>query len=113
MAEKLRCPRCGGQSVDTRTIRAVPGGAVFKRQMPLVRFLVWVPVMSVAAMASYKVAFAALALAGLTGWLASRHNARGITRSSPKETHACRQCGYDWSHAPGEPEPAPFPTASS
>jgi len=79
--------------------------------MTLVRFLVWLPVLSVAAMASYKAAFVVLAIAGITGGLARWHNTRGIANSVPKETHVCRRCGYAWSHAPGEPEPAPFPTA--
>jgi rubredoxin len=111
VAEKLRCPSCGGRRVDTRLIRVLRNGATFKRQMPLVRFLVWLPVLSVSAMASYKVAVVVLALAGSTGLLARRHNTRGIASSVARETHVCRECGHAWSHAPGEPEPAPFPSA--
>jgi rubredoxin len=112
VAEKLQCPRCGAKRVDTRQIREYAGGRVFKRQMPLVRFLVFVPVVSVLELVSFKAMLAALAIAGLWAALANWHNKRGMAVTTPKELHACRQCGYSWQHAPGTPEPAPFGPAA-
>ena len=105
---RLQCPSCGSNKVDTRQVRELRSGAVFRRQMPLVRFVLWVPVMSLMELVSFKAMLVTLGLAGITAGLATIHNRRGIAASRPLETHACRRCGYEWKHAPGEPEPAPF-----
>jgi rubredoxin len=108
VADKLRCPSCGSNKVDTRQMRELRTGVPFKRQMPLVRFVMWVPVISLMEMVSFKAMLVTAGLGGLTAAAASWHNRRGIAASRPLEAHACRQCGYEWKHAPGEPEPAPF-----
>jgi hypothetical protein len=100
------CPRCGSTAVDTRAFRELPNGRPFKRQMPLVRFLVFVPIMSIVEMVSFKALLVTGAVAGGTAALANVHNRRGLAASRQMEMHACRQCGYGWQHAAGEPEPA-------
>jgi rubredoxin len=112
VAEKLQCPRCGTNRVDTRQIREYSNGRVFKRQMPLVRFLVFVPVASVLELVSFKAMLVTVAIAAAWAGLANWHNKRGTALTTPKEAHACRQCGYSWEHAPGTPEPAPFGPAA-
>jgi hypothetical protein len=112
VAEKLQCPRCGATRVDTRQVREYSNGRVFKRQMPLVRFLAVVPIASVLELVSFKAMLAAVALGGALAALANWHNKRGQALTTPKEMHACRQCGYSWKHAPGTPEPAPFGPAT-
>jgi hypothetical protein len=92
--------------VDARSVREFPSGATFRRQMPLVRFLAFVPVMSVMEMVSFKAMLVTGAAGGLTAGLATVHNRRGMAASRPMEMHACRSCGYGWKHAAGEPEPA-------
>jgi rubredoxin len=112
VAEKLQCPRCGATQVDSRQMREYGNGRVFKRQMPLVRFLVFVPVASVLAPVSFKAMLATVAFGGLWAGLANWHNKRGVAQTTPTEMHACRLCGYSWKHAPGTPEPAPFGPAA-
>lgn len=106
MAKAPPCPRCGSTAVDTRSIRELPTGAVFKRQMPLVRFVAFVPVMSLMGMVSFKALLVTAAAGGAYAGLASLHNRRGMAASRPFEMHACRTCGYGWKHPAGEPEPA-------
>ncbi len=113
MTERLTCPSCGGRRVDTRKTREYPDGRTFKRRMPLVRLLIWVPVLFVLTLAAWKAMLVILLIAGATAWYAAWQNARGTAASSPKEVHTCRQCGYTWKHAPGDPEPAPFHRAPS
>ena len=106
MTKAPPCPRCGSAAVDTRSVRELPNGAVFKRQMPLVRFLAFVPVMSLMEMVSFTALLVTGALGGAVAGLASLHNRRGLAVSRPFEMHACRKCGYGWQHPAGEPEPA-------
>ena len=106
MAKGLPCPRCGSTAVDTRSVREMPNGAVFKRQMPLVRFLLFVPVMSIMEMVSFKAVLVTAAIAAAFAGMASLHNRRGMAASRAFEMHACRKCGYGWKHPAGEPEPA-------
>ena len=102
---KLACPNCGGARVTTRPTREFPDGRTFRRRMPLVRILIWVPVLSVLTLASWKLVLVVLTIAGVMAWHAAWMNARGMAASSPKEVHTCRRCGYSWKHAPGDPEP--------
>jgi rubredoxin len=112
VAEKVQCPRCGANRVDTRQSREYGNGRVFKRQMPLVRFLLFVPIASVLELVSFKAMLATLVIAAIWAGMANWHNKRGMTQTLPKEMHTCRQCGYSWAHAPGMPEPAPFGPAA-
>ncbi len=105
---RVACPRCGAQKVDTRVVRERPNGQPFKRQMPLVRFLVFVPVISVMEMVSFKAMLVTLGVAGGTAGLANLHNRRGLVTSRAIEQHVCRSCGQEWRHPVGEPEPARF-----
>jgi hypothetical protein len=106
VAKGLPCPRCGATAVDTRSVREMPNGATFKRQMPLVRFLAFVPVMSLMEIVSFKALLVTAAAGGAYAGLAAFHNRRGLAASRPFEMHACRKCGYGWQHPAGAPEPA-------
>jgi hypothetical protein len=113
MAEKLTCPSCGGARVRTRRTREFPDGRAFRRRMPLVRILIWVPVLSVLTLASWKLVLAVLLIAGTTAWFAAWGNARDAAATQRWETHTCRRCGSTWKHVPGDPEPAPSDRAPS
>jgi len=109
VGQKVRCPSCDGTRVDTRQVRELAGGATFRRRMPLVRFILCIPIASLMTVVSFKAALLVLAIGGVMAGLARWHNNRGLARSVPKEVHTCRQCGYTWKHAPGEPEPLRAP----
>jgi hypothetical protein len=108
MAQKARCPRCDKTRIDTSQVRELPDGTPFRKRWPLVRCLLWAPIISLSSLIAFKAVFVTLVLAGATVASAVWRNRRGMEASRPKEVHSCRQCGYSWKHAAGEPEPAPF-----